>query len=57
MARVHMGKDQGRAGAWGAVEVEAEWEETDRVQAPREIACVLAVEQRFPIRQGLPAII
>jgi hypothetical protein len=57
MVRAHMGKDQEPAGAWDVVEVEAEWEETDRVQAPREIACVLAVEQRFRIRQGLPAMI
>lgn len=57
MARAHMGKDQEPAGAWDVVGVEAEWVETAQAQAPREIACVLTVEQRFRIKQAFPAMI
>ena len=52
-----MGKEQEPAGAWDVVEVEGEWEETAQAQGQREIASVLAVEQRFHIKQAFPAMI
>ena len=52
-----MGKDRELAEAWDVVVVGAEWVEIARVQVPREVAYVLAVEQRLLIRQALPAMI
>jgi hypothetical protein len=50
-----MGKVRERVGDWGVVEVGAEWVETALAQVPVGIACVLAVEQRFPTRQAFLA--
>lgn len=52
-----MGKDRELAGDWDVVAVGAEWMEIARVQVPREVAYVLAVEQRLLIRQAFPVMI
>jgi hypothetical protein len=52
-----MGKDREPAGDWAAVEVEDEWVETAQARVPREIAGVLAVEQRLLIRLAFPVMI
>jgi hypothetical protein len=57
MVQALMGKDRELAEAWDVVVVGAEWVEIARVQVPREVAYVLAVEQRLLIRQALPAMI